>query len=375
MGNLNKVNYTDYETVITAANLNGIQDSIISNTSYVTCSTAAGTAAKVATLENFTLSVGAAVKVKFTNTNTATNPTLNVNSTGAKPIYTNTGSNVGTTPDTSWSAGEIVELVYDGTNWVRPAGTLGSVGALADLETTNKTTIVAAINEVNTNTDATNTAIGDLADLETTATSDLVSAINEVNAETDVIDKLNAVVVTTPTITSLPVTFTASQLTFVKGSAITTDLMCGKYDYEATNEDVITDEIAVSTDTAGQITITGTLSGSTALTIYFRHFDVSPPASGVTASYVGMHDIYKLELTNITSLPVTITGLAGITAQHEAVVEGWGLITPRSSAGSTWEYTCGDGSITITGTFSGSTATTVNVSVGIPDNKITVSAT
>ena len=371
MGNLNKVNYTDYETVITAANLNGIQDSIISNTSYVTCSTAAGTAAKVATLENFTLSVGAAVKVKFTNTNTATNPTLNVNETGAKYIYTNTGAHVGKTPDTSWAAGEIVELVYDGTKWVRPAGTLVSVGALADLETTNKTTIVAAINEVNASAKQT----GDIADLETTAKTDLVAAINEVNAETDIIDKLNAVVVITPEISSLPVTFTDSQLTFENGDHLTTDLICGRYDYKLSNANAKKGEWSIDTETEGQVTISGEIDGTTTLKIYFRHRDVSPPASGVTASYVGMHDVYKLELTNITSLPVTITGLTGITAQHEALVEGWGLITPRSSAGSTWEYTCGDGSITITGTFIGSTATTVNVSVGIPDNKITVSAT
>ena len=55
---------------------------------FGTCSTAAGTAAKTTTIEGFSkLKTGALVLVKFTNANTAENPTLNVNSTGAKAIY------------------------------------------------------------------------------------------------------------------------------------------------------------------------------------------------------------------------------------------------------------------------------------------------
>lgn len=54
---------------------------------YATCSTAAATASKVVSLTGFVLSVGATVKVKFTATNTAANPTLNINSTGDVPIY------------------------------------------------------------------------------------------------------------------------------------------------------------------------------------------------------------------------------------------------------------------------------------------------
>ena len=54
---------------------------------YCTCGTAAGTAAKVVTCNGFELETGAKVTVKFTTTNTAANPTLNVNGTGAKAIY------------------------------------------------------------------------------------------------------------------------------------------------------------------------------------------------------------------------------------------------------------------------------------------------
>lgn len=55
--------------------------------SYSTCSTAASTVAKVAACTGFTLASGSEITVKFTYGNTATNPTLNVNSTGAKSIY------------------------------------------------------------------------------------------------------------------------------------------------------------------------------------------------------------------------------------------------------------------------------------------------
>lgn len=54
---------------------------------YATCSTAAATTNKVVTVTNFKLVTGAEITVKFTVTNTASSPTLNVSSTGAKAIY------------------------------------------------------------------------------------------------------------------------------------------------------------------------------------------------------------------------------------------------------------------------------------------------
>lgn len=54
---------------------------------YGACSTAAATKAKAVPLSGFTLVTGAIVGVKFSYDNTATAPTLNVNSTGAKSIY------------------------------------------------------------------------------------------------------------------------------------------------------------------------------------------------------------------------------------------------------------------------------------------------
>ena len=74
----------------TARNINGMSfDGSANRFNYGTCSTAAGTAAKTVACSGFSLATGAEITVKFTVTNTASNPTLNVNSTGAKPIYYN----------------------------------------------------------------------------------------------------------------------------------------------------------------------------------------------------------------------------------------------------------------------------------------------
>ena len=83
---------------------------------YGTSSTAASTTAKKATTTNgdFVLQTGAVVRVKFSYDNTATTPTLNIDSTGAHNIKAyNT-----TKPDVYWKAGDVVEFTYDGTNFI-----------------------------------------------------------------------------------------------------------------------------------------------------------------------------------------------------------------------------------------------------------------
>ena len=65
---------------------------------YATSSTAANIQNKEATIfpaiTNFELYKGAAITVKFINNNTISNPTLNINSSGAKPIKTYSGTNL-----------------------------------------------------------------------------------------------------------------------------------------------------------------------------------------------------------------------------------------------------------------------------------------
>lgn len=91
-----------------------LSDTYVFSLPYGTCSTASGTAAKTVTVDKFVLETGAQVIVKFSNANTASSATLNVNSTGAKAIYykgtaISNGSFI--------RAGEIYQFLYNGTQW------------------------------------------------------------------------------------------------------------------------------------------------------------------------------------------------------------------------------------------------------------------
>ena len=90
-----------------------IGDAARLGTGYAVCSTAAGTAAKTVSISDFVLLKNAMVSVLFNNGFTVGACTLNVSSTGAKPIFLH-GAAV--------KAGDInsktvAMLQYDGTNW------------------------------------------------------------------------------------------------------------------------------------------------------------------------------------------------------------------------------------------------------------------
>ena len=108
-GTISKANQLTNTRKIDGMNFNGTAD--IHH--YAECSTAAATAAKVVILSGFNLVTGARVTVKFTVTNTATSPTLNVNSTGAKAIkYRNGNISAG-----YLAANRVYEFIYDGTDY------------------------------------------------------------------------------------------------------------------------------------------------------------------------------------------------------------------------------------------------------------------
>jgi hypothetical protein len=91
------------------------------NVAYCTCSTAAATAAKEATITgntNFALQPGAIAVVKFTITNTASSCTLNVGGTGAKSIWYNTSAYTGSSSQICGYASRTLVYAYDGTYWV-----------------------------------------------------------------------------------------------------------------------------------------------------------------------------------------------------------------------------------------------------------------
>ena len=88
---------------------------------YGTCATARDTARKVVSdIPQFTSSylvAGTTVFIKFTNANGVANPTLSINGTTAKSIKRYGTTAPSTARASSWNAGSVVCLVYDGTYW------------------------------------------------------------------------------------------------------------------------------------------------------------------------------------------------------------------------------------------------------------------
>ena len=79
---------------------------------FGTCSTASGTAAKVAALDGFDVLVeGVTIHIKMDNANSGSNRTLKVETTEAVPIRCNGSSTV------KWDAGSVISFTYDGTYW------------------------------------------------------------------------------------------------------------------------------------------------------------------------------------------------------------------------------------------------------------------
>lgn len=85
----------------------------VASTLLGTCDTGAGTADKVVDCVWFdTLMLGVEIRVWFSAGNTAANPTLNVNNTGALPIYNGHNMSRPSSQISSWDAGEIVSFTY-----------------------------------------------------------------------------------------------------------------------------------------------------------------------------------------------------------------------------------------------------------------------
>lgn len=93
---------------------------------YATCTTGSGTAAKVATSAtgDFSLATGSMVRILFSDTNIQTEPTLSVDGSTAKRIKNL--SNENTIVTNLWRAGEVVDLVYNGTDFVVSSGGLAN---------------------------------------------------------------------------------------------------------------------------------------------------------------------------------------------------------------------------------------------------------
>lgn len=80
---------------------------------FGTCNTTASTSVKTVTCEGFDRKVGAVIRILMTNTNTASLPQLNINSTGA--AYLSYGNARAASGSTQWLAGSILTVVYTGS--------------------------------------------------------------------------------------------------------------------------------------------------------------------------------------------------------------------------------------------------------------------
>lgn len=98
----------------------GEQTAQVASTAYGICNSSADTSAKAVEMDGFVAVQGVTIHIKFVNSNTANNPTLNVNGTGGFPImqYGTTHVAGGTLTD-GWPAGAVIAftLVKDGNAW------------------------------------------------------------------------------------------------------------------------------------------------------------------------------------------------------------------------------------------------------------------
>lgn len=127
----NATNAENATSAITATNAENATnatnaESAANATFFGTCSSAASTSAKTVTIDGFTsenLTNGTRIAVYFTYNNTSSSPTLNVSSTGALNLVTQTGTELtGTVGD--WAAGSLVSFVYYNNEWVLQSPTL-----------------------------------------------------------------------------------------------------------------------------------------------------------------------------------------------------------------------------------------------------------
>lgn len=137
------------------------------------------------------------------------------------------------------STGNAPDAEQDTEYWQRLAIPSNDVGDLSDLNTTAKSSAVAAINEVLGD-------IGTLSNLETTTKSSIVAAINEI------VESYIPIVITANNVSSLPVT--------VNNSAIKADMEIIQYYLSSESAYIKTSGISISN---GSITLSGTISGTT----------------------------------------------------------------------------------------------------------------
>lgn len=111
-------NDSDFQTGTQVSNAISAESGLMIPYGY--CTTAAATVAKTVTVSPSvtSLETGLTVAVKFQYANTGSNPTIDVNSLGAKAIKRYGTTAAGTSAAANWNANSVVLLIYDGTYWM-----------------------------------------------------------------------------------------------------------------------------------------------------------------------------------------------------------------------------------------------------------------
>ena len=81
----------------------------------VDCSTESDNIAKTCQISNFVLCQGTKVTIRFLNSNTQNNPTLNISETGPISIYANNNKLAG--ENAHWNEDSVLSFTYSGTSW------------------------------------------------------------------------------------------------------------------------------------------------------------------------------------------------------------------------------------------------------------------
>jgi len=87
---------------------------LLAKIGYFTAYNQTGNAAISITATGFRLTSGGCMRIKMLNAVSTSTVTLNINSTGAKTLYYN---DLPASIENSWSAGEVIEVYYDGTQY------------------------------------------------------------------------------------------------------------------------------------------------------------------------------------------------------------------------------------------------------------------
>ena len=257
----------------TARTIDGVSFNGTANiTHFGTCSTAAATAAKVVSCTGFTLTAGAMITVKFSATNTATSPTLNVNSTGAKAImYRGSAISAG-----YLAANRVYTFVYDGTDYELIGDINTDTNTTYSTGTATKAGITKLYTGTGSNTDGTMTQSAITTALNGKAAS------SHTHTSANITDFEEAVEELLPTIpTKLPnpytLTFTGAVSTTYDGSAARTVNIPTS---GSTDADLVIKLNGGTTEGTNQFTF----DGSTAKTVNITASSIGAAASSHTHS-------------------------------------------------------------------------------------------